>query len=474
MTLHIAANTGCNLGCTYCYEEPDREIKQKQIDNEYDIEKIMGTLEEWAEEKPYSPPGMHGGEPLLLRKEHLDRIFSFIIKNWEQERTHIQTNGTLIDADHIAMFKKYNVNVGISCDGPLELNRERIARGGGKDVTDHMSARTLSAIEELATNGVGVGIITVLHKGNAGDDEKLGKLLDWMDDLNQMGVKGHYNPAIPYEETQDDLSLSPSRLAEVFVQTWEWMKEPGQNYREWNPFRDMQNNLLGLTLSNCIANKCDVYNAGAAQILKGDGEQTGCGKTWAAAGDGVPFLQGESSNNEYNDRDEMRRYDMLKQVPGPFTPDYDGPDLGGLRGWRYWTVNQGGCPSSGMDFDYRTRSIWTDAYDALYERIEHDMRRMMPGIRLITDLPWDAPVSDEMAKNGFDIFPFANMDLKTTNHPSVTGKSTTVEEPHKLLADSGKLNFAEVEQLYNSKYGPENVTSDPETGDIHADIDHSK
>lgn len=464
MSYHIAANTGCNLGCTYCYEEPDREMKQKQIDNEYDLDLIMERLEEWKEIRPTEPPGMHGGEPLLLRKEHLEQIFSYIYENWDQKRSHIQTNGTLIDCDHIEMFKKYNVSVGVSCDGPEELNRERVARSGGEDVTDHMTKRTHAAIDRLIEEGIGCGVIVVIHKGNAGDDEKLDALLDWMDYLTKNGASGHFNPAVPYESIQTDISLSAERLTEVFLRTWEWMMEPGQTHRTWNPMRNMQNNLLGLSLKNCVLGTCDVYNAGAAQIIMGNGETTGCGKTWEAVGDGVPFLQGDSTANDYNSTTE--RYEMLKQIPGKCDPEYDGPDLGGMKGCKYWALTQGGCPAAGIDGDYRNRDWEHDAYHALYAEIEAHLRRTFPAIRLVTDAPWDAPIAGTASSGQLDIQPFGNM-TPGAKFPDVVNGFDALDSVSSLAGV--ERPFEDIVAEYKEKYDPSILTIDMAGKSIHAD-----
>jgi uncharacterized protein len=477
MTIHIAANTGCNLGCEYCYEEPDREMKQKQIDNEYDLDLIFERLEQFKRDRNGAEvPGMHGGEPLLIREEDLEEIFKWIHDNFDGRGTHIQTNGTLLTESHIEMFDKYNVSVGISMDGPAELNDSRLARAGGEDVTENMTERTQDAINTLIEHpSVPVGVIVVVTETNCGSDERLEKLLDWMDWLNRHEVNGHYNPAIPYEGVQEDLSVSPQRLKEIYLRTWEWVKE--ESYRKWNPMREFQDNLLGLNLTNCVNNKCDVYNAGAAQIIKGDGETTGCGKTWEAVGDGVPFLQGDSTNNEYEETTE--RYEMLKQIPGPYTEQVmngEIEDQGGCKGCKYWNTCQGGCPSAGMNYDYRNRVRWCPAIYALYEKIEEDMRTMLPGIRMITDLAWDTEIADDTSKGLVDIKPFAAIRQPTTKAQkgSVIGKPTTDEIGtvfDEVISGRGEIEFDQLVTNYKNEFPEEWLTIDEETSNIHADSD---
>lgn len=474
MTLHISATTGCNLGCSYCYEDPDRDRKQEWVDRQYDMDAIMGRLEEWKEKHPHETPGFHGGEPLLVRKEHLERVFEWVHETYDGQSSHIQTNGTLLDEDHVELFSRYNVNVGISCDGPAELNRERKTAGergnpSGR-ATDRMTDRTLDAIQACVDNGVDVGIIVVLHETNVGTDERLEMLLDWIDELNQMGVSGHYNPAIPYEDVQTDISLSAERLKEVYLRTWEWMK--AEPYRSWNPMRDFVDNLLGAQLGNCVNNRCDVMNAGAAKIVKGDGETTGCGKTWSQVGDGVPFLQGDSSDNKYNDPDGQERYEMLQKIPGaPDRPD-DEPDLGGCKGCEYWNVCQGGCPSAGMNDDFRNRTWECKAVYALYERIEQDLRALLPNITLITDYPWDATLAERASSWQLDIKPFAAMDPAHDGATSSYGSATHPHgEPKGRIPDDHLPDRSWNEQVREAKatYDDEVLVIDEQSGTIHAD-----
>ena len=66
-----------------------------------------------------------GGEPLLVPEHVLEELWAFGLERFGTNG--IQTNGTLINDRHIALFKKYKVYVGISVDGPDDLNDVRWA-----------------------------------------------------------------------------------------------------------------------------------------------------------------------------------------------------------------------------------------------------------------------------------------------------------------------------------------------------------
>lgn len=474
MTVHVSVDTGCNLACGGCYEEKDRTINGNNVRDNYEMDAIIERLEEFKERYPEEPPGFHGGEPLLVRDDDMERIFEWIYNNYEDVRTgekysHIQTNGTLLKDKHIDIFEEYNVNVGISCDGPPELNKNRVA-AKNPEATDDLSEITNQNIFKLAEKGVSVGVIVTVHKINAGDDEKLEKLHEWMDELNRAGVSGHFNELLSYEDIQTDISISPERMKEVFLETWEWMKE--EPYRTWNPMRQFQDNLLGNDLSDCRVADCDVANAGAAKIITGEGETTGCGKGWEAYGDGTPFLQGPSNDSQYNS--DTERSETLKQLPG--APETESPDLGGCEGCRYWKVCKGGCPSAGIDDDYRNRTMWCESKYYLYKQIEEDMRQMFPNIRLVTDLPWDAETQAHANNHQLDIAPFAAVNPSREGKSSVYGEhehnaGVPIERvPDDILPEmTRERRVKELER----KHGEENVTAevDGDTLITHADSD---
>lgn len=108
----------------------------------------------------------HGGEPLLWGIQKFEDIFKFqddflvdhsdfIFYN------SIQTNAALIDERWITLFIKYNVNVGISIDGPNDLNYHEVKSG---------SVDVITKINLIQKSGLDYGILSVItnkHKGRA-------------------------------------------------------------------------------------------------------------------------------------------------------------------------------------------------------------------------------------------------------------------------------------------------------------------
>ena len=92
---------------------------------------------------------LFGGEPLLLPVEDLEHLWAWGLAKFGSNS--VQTNGTLIDDEHVRLFKTYRVSVGISIDGPGALNDVRwhgslakTRRGGRKQPSDLGCGRALA------------------------------------------------------------------------------------------------------------------------------------------------------------------------------------------------------------------------------------------------------------------------------------------------------------------------------------------
>lgn len=474
MTVFASPLTECNLACEYCYENPTRFVDSEAHSVSYDFDEVKDRFTSYAH-KTEGQFALHGGEPTLMNDEHIEEIFKFIAEE-TNDQPSFQTNGTLITDALVDILKKYDVTVGLSMDGPEELNSLRLAKTGTTEDTERTTQRTHENLTRLIEEEIDVGIIVVLSTANAGTDEKLNKLLEWMDWLTENGVTGHFNPAIPYPGTNDeDVSLTRERIKEVYIRTWEWMKE--EEYRSWGPIANFVSSFYGHELYSCTDRKCDIYNTESGKHVIADGEESGCGRTWDVVSDGVRFMQGESANNERDNTNE--RYEILQQTPGPYTQEVqvgEIPDQGGCKGCPYWSICHGGCPAQGLDNNYRKRTRTCEGRRAVFEKIESDIRASVPNVRLVTDSSWEID-SGVLSMGGLlDIHPFA--DTEPVKHPNDDGarpvESVIVDDLNRLEDEierrDNRSHLHELLVEFVDEYGDENVTVDWERRVVDANI----
>ena len=167
----------CNLSCTYCYENPMRDAGN--FGGAYDFEAIRKTQAEYGD----FDITLFGGEPLIAPLERLDALLALGYES--AGRTNIQTNGVLVNDEHIALFHPYNTSVGISSDGPDDMNDIRSA--GTLEPTRATTARTEVAIARLCAEGISTSIIVTLHRLNTG--KALPRLKEWVTMLFLLGVE---------------------------------------------------------------------------------------------------------------------------------------------------------------------------------------------------------------------------------------------------------------------------------------------
>ena len=143
MTIIICPTEKCNYKCTGCFEPQNQ---RSGFDISYDFDKIKKSLYDvWSGAYNGSAVCLHGGEPTLINKRELERLMDLIYNlPWTRDdgsitkkgAVSIVTNGSMIDDEMIQLFKKYNVYVGLSCDGPPELNVYRGPDPSNSEVTE--------------------------------------------------------------------------------------------------------------------------------------------------------------------------------------------------------------------------------------------------------------------------------------------------------------------------------------------------
>jgi uncharacterized protein len=115
----------CNLQCQYCYQHPQRDAAN--FVGCYDLERMKNKVK-----KEGGHFSLFGGEALMVPENDLEHLWAWGFENYG--KNGVQTNGTLINDSHVRMFKQYKVHVGISVDGPGELNDIRQSAPGSASV----------------------------------------------------------------------------------------------------------------------------------------------------------------------------------------------------------------------------------------------------------------------------------------------------------------------------------------------------
>jgi uncharacterized protein len=165
----LAKPTGaiCNLDCKYCFflsKEMLYPGSRFRMADELLETYIRQLLE--SQPGPEVIVGWQGGEPTLMGLEFFERSIEYVgryKKPGQQVSYTIQTNGTKLDDEWCAFFKKHNLLVGLSVDGPRALHDAyRVDKGGRGTFDDVMRGWTF-----LRRHGVDVNILCTVHAANA-------------------------------------------------------------------------------------------------------------------------------------------------------------------------------------------------------------------------------------------------------------------------------------------------------------------
>lgn len=178
--LVIQASPFCNINCDYCYL-PDRTSTVRM---DFDVlRNVMQKISDSGIAQHEFEILWHAGEPLAVPLKWYEEAYE-IIAGYEKLRgkvSHtVQTNGTLINDKWCEFFKKHQVNVGVSIDGPEFIHdAHRVNRKG-----EGSFKKSMAGANKLKEHGIGFGVVAVISD----------KSLDHPDELfeffNNAGIQG--------------------------------------------------------------------------------------------------------------------------------------------------------------------------------------------------------------------------------------------------------------------------------------------
>lgn len=343
MTLELRPlGVACNLSCTYCYQDPQRD--SGNFRQAYDLERMKEALA-----KAGGPFTLFGGEPLLVPLADLEELW-----RWGLERNGknaIQTNGALINDEHLRLFEKYKVDVGISIDGPAECNDLRW--NGSLEKTRAATARTEAAIRRLCELGRPPGLIITLHRGNA-VGERLPMLQAWLLELEQTGVR-----SARLHLLEVDAPAVRQRDALTARENVEVLRSMAALQGQLKRLRlDLMSEMSRLlkgddTSASCVWHACDPYTTEAVRGIEGNGQSSNCGRTNK---DGIDFTKAAKSGYE--------RYVALYSTPR---------EHGGCQGCRFFLMCKGQCPGTSIGGDWRNRTEHCEVWMSLFTELERQL-----------------------------------------------------------------------------------------------------
>jgi uncharacterized protein len=150
----------CNINCSYCYL-PQRSDKSVMSDATLRaaFERVFASG--WASDE--LSVIWHAGEPLVMSPEFYEHAFQ-TIEELRPASVHVrhsmQTNGMLISRKWCEFFKVWRVGLGVSIDGPRQINDAHRVTRTGKSTFE----RTLAGIRLLREEQVPFHVISVLSQ----------------------------------------------------------------------------------------------------------------------------------------------------------------------------------------------------------------------------------------------------------------------------------------------------------------------
>ena len=343
----LPLGVACNLGCTYCYQEPMRDAGNIKPEGRYSLPKMIEGLKK---EHPRQFT-IFGGEPLLVPLPDLIELWKFGL-TLPDKVNGVQTNGVLITDEHIEAFKTYRVYPGFSVDGPDELNDTRWA--GTLEATREASKKSNDNLIKCLDNGIRASIITTLTTLNA-SPEKLPRLLDWFRMLHSKGLNFVNLHFLEVDSPNAaELRLSTEQLQAAAIACGDLMAETGLKVQ---PLKTMVDLLRGDDRdADCIWHPCDPYTTSAVQGVLGDGQRANCGRSCK---DGI-------------DWEKADQHGFIRQVVLWNTPYEDG----GCKDCRFFYACKGNCPGTALQGDWRNRTEHCEALIGIFTHYEQRLRAM--------------------------------------------------------------------------------------------------
>lgn len=253
------ASSLCNMRCKYCFYADvaaHREAASYGMMTQETARHLIGAAAKEVKAGDRLSFAFQGGEPTLAGLDFYRWFFKTVGEAAPKVRVYysFQTNGLLLNEDWCALFREYDVLVGISLDGNRQLHDCHRLDVAGRGTY----SRACAALELMKRRGVAFNVLSVLTADAA---RHPAALWNW---LQKEGVD--YVQFIPCLNTLDgagysSLSLTPRRFFDFYRKLfplWHRSLEEGR-FISVKLFDDLVNQYLTGRATACgIMGRCTV------------------------------------------------------------------------------------------------------------------------------------------------------------------------------------------------------------------------
>ncbi len=173
------AGPRCNMRCAYCfYLEKERLYPDRTGSARMSDELLEVFVRDYLRTQPTAEVGFswQGGEPTLMGLPFFERVVALQARYTppgKKATNALQTNGLALDDDWCRFLARHEFLVGISIDGPRDLHDGFRVDRGGRGSFDRVAA----AMERCRRHGVAFNTMTVVHRGNSQQPERVYRAL---------------------------------------------------------------------------------------------------------------------------------------------------------------------------------------------------------------------------------------------------------------------------------------------------------
>jgi serine-type anaerobic sulfatase-maturating enzyme len=251
------ASAVCNLDCEYCFyldraADPYSALPGRRMTLET-LERLVDTYLFYS--YPSSVFAFQGGEPTLAGLPFFEKLIEFQQRHGrggQSVANALQTNAVLIDKNWCDLFRQYQWLLGVSLDGPEEINDlyrfNKEHRGTWK--------RVMQSIELLQAGKVEFNILCVLNAANVEKPRELYRF------YRKLGVDNvQFIPLAEFDAQGNPLpfTITPEQygrfLCEVFELWW-----PERRKMRIRFFDNLAEALAGQKPGSCTLHEtCDSY-----------------------------------------------------------------------------------------------------------------------------------------------------------------------------------------------------------------------